>query len=93
SPVSMIWYVLLLGAAMETCIIYWTINRWFCGCYFWLAGRIYRTGILLYGKKVNYKRAYNGYFIKVNEQKRIAVIDCGTNIFNLLIADRSEGGI
>jgi ABC-2 type transport system permease protein len=30
----------------------------------WMAGRIYRTGILMYGKKVNYKELYKWFFYK-----------------------------
>lgn len=30
----------------------------------WLAGKIYRTGILMYGKKVNYKELWKWIFFK-----------------------------
>lgn len=30
----------------------------------WMAGRIYRTGILMYGKKVNYKELWKWFFYK-----------------------------
>lgn len=40
-----------------------TLVGFFVGCV-WLAGRIYRTGILMYGKKVTYKELWKWLFYK-----------------------------
>lgn len=55
----------------------------------WLSAKIYRTGILMYGKKTSYKKKFgNGYSIKHNTKllmMTVAIIDLGTNTFNLIV--------
>lgn len=48
------WQVILSGVLLIAGFIFTT----------WLAGKIYRTGILMYGKKVNYKELWKWLFYK-----------------------------
>ena len=55
----------------------------------WLAAKIYRVGILMYGKKLAIKNYGNGFKIQ-RLKDAIAIIDLGTNTFNLLICDKKD---